>query len=327
MSSYVAYPGHLVEQVVLTLLRSGVSVESPLSGAIQRLVRQGDRWKADITLPIYQDRQAGMLATFLDQLSRYDRWAYISPPAFGLGTASITNAVTNGDLMTNATTAWSGNGASISANAQKLVITNSAAAEGYAIQSVNLSAGSWCFVGDCCPTGGSPGLNARMELRDGGGSLVAGTSWTEAGRILLRTQIGSSGTYFLRIYTNSSVNGLSVAVDNIAYYPTPSANATASAGATTIALVTNSVGTMLAGEFVTISTSAGYELKRLTDDYAANNTPIYFEPALRGSVSVGAPILYAAPFFKAVLSEQESVTTISAPNIHGFTIAVTEDVT
>jgi len=92
------------------------------------------------------------------------------------------------------------------------------------------------------------------------------------------------------------------------------------------------------GQFVQLQTSRGFEMKRVlrssrqiggvfNNGVLVNHFGILsFEPALRGSVAVNAPIIHIDPVCRMRLATSESTAVVDAPNFSGFTFDMVEDI-
>ncbi|WP_428309247.1 hypothetical protein [Hydrocarboniphaga sp.] len=325
----------LGQKVTLTLERNGVVNESPLSRAVQRIVRQGDRWRAAISWPPQQGVDAGLMAAFLDQASDFGNWFCVDAPRLIQGAWSTPNLVPEGDFQSGLST-WNKSGdatGSLSINARKLRISNGTAETFARRNGIPWVAGKpLVAMADLV----QPWTTSRWGIRvqeTAGGSATAALSFSASTRGLLTYTPAAGvtgGRLDLRTQTATAGDRSVFANASLARCLLVSGAGQSGSQINVNGCDPNIAGALAAGQFVTIVTPAGFELKRLTDDFDADGNGagiLCFSPSLRQSPADGAAIVVHAPFMRAYMPAGVSAGDIDAPMNYGFSIEALEDVT
>lgn len=329
----IALPYDLApSQIDWRLVRNVAVAESPISRSVQRQARPGDRWQATLRWDVLDRRRASALAAWLDEASRADREALI--PAYGTERLRGAYAANGRAAMTRPWHAqgemaqWvfpAGLSSALGTRGARLWQTD--ATLRYAERTFTLPQSARVAV-----TADLPAVTlwgAIIELRQGG-STVASATYTPAqaataGRALVASGTLPAGTASVRLAIQAIpgemefgdvLAQMALSVSAIASPGTRSMNVTGASG--TPALV--------AGEMLTVQTSAGWELLRVTHDAYAVSSPmtIYFEPALRGTLAAGAAVLVAYPFARMRVAESASAATYEGPVKSAFALDLVE---
>lgn len=345
MADLIFPPSLSPRRVTWTLERNVATYTSPLSYASQRNDQnRSARWRATIEMPPLSADDAALLSTWLDQISRGEHVGLV--PVFQnsiSGTESAASTFANLQLPWSepgSLSGWSGTNLLTPArvvDGQVLVFGNGSPPS-YIIRTYSVITGAYYEITIDIPlqTG-----NVRMLLGDGSGASQALAPTMVYGR---RSFIFSSTTGALQIYLYS---GNDTDVFASAYYGNlkvariMTVQVTQSAGARFVATWGGQNGALdnfKIGQMVGVQTSRGVELKRihravrqigsgfnngLMVNHVGNMT---FEPALRGSVSMHAPIVHIDPICRMRLATSESSAVVDAPNFSGFTFDMLEDI-
>lgn len=313
------------------LERNVATFESPLTRVAQRLSRTGHRWRVKLQCPQFQNNDAGIMAAWLDQISRGDRWFYLSPPQNGVrGAWSPANLLSNGDFAADATTGWTAVASTLSINARRLRVKNSGASIGVARQDFTGEANkpyvvlADAFFGNVS----SAKLSFRNSATD---AEIAGLAIVAPARgVLLVTPTVT--TQRLQLRTETAVSGDSVLYGGVSATRCLQVNGASQTGNRLNVdggpLSTNAA--LRAGEFICVKVGTLYQLVRLVEDFDTDSTGagvLVFEPLLRGSPADNDPVIVRYPFARFRLAESMSVESVRAPNFRGFTLEGVEDVT
>jgi hypothetical protein len=322
-----AIPG--VSALNWTLERNVAVFESPLTKASQRLSRTGHRWRAQLRFPLYNLNDAGVLAAWMDQISRGDRWLWLTPPQNSVrGNWNPADLITNGTFVGDATTGWTGNAAALSVNARRMKVLTSS--QGHATQNVTMEAGKPHALLVDGYVGNSS--TSYIDIRRQSDSVVEGTSGGALpGRfalilapsvapmtVLLNVNTAGAGKYIffggvsltrcLQV-AGGSQTGTRLNVDG----GPASVNAA-----------------LRAGEFVSVLVGTLYQMVRLTEDFDTDSSgagTLVFEPALRAAPADDAAVIVRNPFARFRIADSVSSQAVEAPNFSGFTLDAIEDVT
>lgn len=327
-------------KITWTLNRNIAVAESPTSRVTQEQGRAGDRWQATVNWENLIDGRAYALASYLDQVSKVGNYALLpvlhnelrsdftktesllltqgwTKPAelakWGVATNLYARIVTSHLHLRNL-------GSTPGPLSRQLpVVPNYPVAIVLDIPAY-LGAGWRLFA--------NSGATALLDV---GGSGVSGM-----GRKTFQV-IPTTTLLTINIYASQSATPFAQQDfgDLQVYQVTRSEGA--SAGATVMGVKGQYTGDGIeaeafkAGQFVTLETSAGFELKRLLEDVrpiggaVENGVSVYaggngvFEPALRGAVAFNSTV-YHHPWCRMRLASRASSADISAPLLHGFNV-------
>jgi hypothetical protein len=326
------------------LERNVAKLDNPLGRTVRRVIRSGDRWRAQLRFPLYNDNDAGVLTAFLARLSRGDNHFWLSPPQnFARGNWSPPELVTNGTLLSEVTTGWTGTNATLSINARRLrVLNTSGAANGQASQNVGggaLSVAAPYWAQADFALGTIAGMS--LDFYSGASFLVNGSAINttvdgRVGGVALPTT--GTGTYFFNntgaLGTGKYGQGFGASV----------ARCLLVNGASQVGNILNvdggpvsTLAAIRAGEFVSIapatfSPTFTYlpQLVRLTEDLDIDSTGagrMVFEPNLRVSPADNAAVVVRNPFSRFMVDEHLARESVSAPSFRGLVIDAIEDLT
>lgn len=317
----------LAAKLTWTLDRNVVVNESPLSRTAQRVIRGGDRWKATIELPALQPPDSGFLSAFLDAASAGDAYFYLSPQ---LQSSVGANWVPQRIVATpesfssrqdsSQTAIWiSSEGISFSSKTNSSAVVSSVASGLVAGKTYALTlscqsapAGAYYTVSDV--SSGTDLLGVAMQS---GAHYVSSFTAQSTAVYINFVAPGPNGVALVR--------GVSVSEALLSAAATAGAN---SASVSNCQIASPSIA-LQAGQFVSFYTSAGVELKRLTQSYdvvSGSGGLMAFAPPLRGSVAQNALVTVVDPTVRMRLAKQESQQVLSSPNFSAFTVDAVEDV-
>ncbi len=121
------------QSVDWALRRDVVSLDA-MGGTMQRTERNGYKWAATLQSPPAQGDEAAVLQGWLAQVSRGDRWFYLSPPQACLrGNWSPGERVSDGKFIDGSASEWDAESSEISVNARRLKVKNTGVANGKAL--------------------------------------------------------------------------------------------------------------------------------------------------------------------------------------------------
>lgn len=343
----LAFPSDLApESMEWKLERNVTTITNPLSKTSQYIGRAGDRWRCTMTMPKSNGIDAGILTSYFDQISRAENFALVSPPQnYALGSES-------GSTFTDQNGSWRSQ-ANAAGNFPNWTQTNlllpaylaggwasiygSATTPATMARNFTVTVGAYYLVVVDVPP---QEFTARMRVKCGSTTLFDSGNVSAAGRIValvvpttttmqVLIYAGFDGT----AYANTYYGDISVT----RCYTVEQASAAGSNSVVIQGGITNP--SLRVGQFVGIQSSWGFELKRLTREVvqigggsinglAVNHVGrLLFEPALRGSVAVGAAIQHVDMACRMKLATPSSVSTVQAPNFTGMTFELVEDVT
>lgn len=350
----IPFPPDLCSAKLSFSLERNVGIaESPISRAVQRQIRGGDRWRVAVELPpaLHTDRQFAQALSFLDQMSRGDTTCWMSPPqSQQTGAWNPQNLVSNGDWLlgtpgsavipnwqsqadltvftdgqgrlqldrsgTGGGITFSQNFFPVTANKQYAAVTDLSLFDTLATVSYVNSDASTCIqhapatvptrrLSMGAPTGSVVSAYVQMTGSQFSKGTVGSLVFAECGIADAASPAGQNVFHILGYTGNATVGG---------YLP----------------------GALKAGTFFAVPTTAGVELKRLVRDYnpqqaiAYNSVNylhgnLFFEPALRGSITAYSPVLIYRPFAKFRLAKAESAGTYGPPILGTFAFELIED--
>lgn len=311
------------------------NVDAPtslLSKAMQRQLRSGDRWRGTLAFPPAQGDEAGVLNAWLRQAARGDRWFWLAPPhSFVRGNWNPADLVSNGTFIGGATTGWTAVGSTLSVNARRLKVKNTAGANSQARQNVAMEATkphALIFDGH---RGNATSVRARIiRQSDSASEADTGAFTAPDRRVLLCTPTVSGMTIDLR---NESV----VAAEYTLFSGVSLTRCLQVAGGAQVGNRLNVDGgptsinaALKAGEFVCFLVGTRYQLVQLVEDLDTDTGgagTLVFEPTLRGSPADNAAVIVRYPFGRFLIPDHRAVDVGSSPNFHGFAISVLEDIT
>lgn len=320
-----------VESVNWRLGRNVVTPQSGLSRTIQRLIRSGNPWLADLQFPPYRGDDAGVIEGWQDEASRGDRWFYLTPPHNDLrGGWAPADLVSNGRFLTN-TTGWTASGSTLSLNTRRLKIKNSGAANGHARQNVAMEVGKPHVLLFDTVLGKVTAAQATVRRQSDDvaeadtGDLVAPTR----GVLLVTPTVGG-------MYVQLSVD-TAVAGDDLFYTGVSLTRCLQVNGAGQTGNRLNASGApanvnaaLKVGQFVCVKVGTLYQLLRLKEDFDSDGSgtgTLVFEPTLRGSPADQAAVIVRFPFVRFFLPDHSSEAAIGAPDFRGFGVTGAEDIT
>lgn len=306
-------------------------MRSPLSRTIQRKVRSGDLWRCSLRFPLYDQDDAGVLAAWFDEVSRGDRWLYLTPPHNTVrGNWAPAELVTNGTFRGGATTGWTAAGATLSVNARRLKIKNSGAASGLAYQEITCEANKPHVLMVDGFAGNTASLYAALRLT-GGGAVEQDTYFTAPTRGVLLFY-PSQAAMRLHLALESTTAGAHLYASNVSVCRCLTVNGGGQTG-TALNVDGGPASTNAAlkvGEFVTLRVKNQWQMVRLTEDLdtdANGAGTLRFEPALRYTPVDGEAVIVRNPFVRAVMEENVSRQSVTAPLLSAYTCTAIEDAT
>lgn len=344
----IAFPSELAPASMdWRLERNVTTLTNPLSKTNQYIGRGGDRWRCTLTMPTLNDVDAGILTAWLDQISRADNWALINPfQSLAAGTESGTSFIDmNGSWRSQVNAAgtfpnWNQNNLLLPGylNAGYASIYGNATTPASMTRNFTVVVGAYYLVAVDFPPQEFPG---RIRVKCGSTVLFDSGSVSMPGRIVA---LVSPTTTTMQVLLYAGFDGTAYA--NTFYGDVSVARAytveqAAPAGLNTIVIqgAQTTSASLRVGQFVSIPSSAGYELKRLTRDViqvgggtlngiSVNHAGrMAFEPALRGAVAVNAAIQHVDMVCRMKLATPSSISQVSAPNFTATTFELIEDVT
>lgn len=309
--------------------------QNPLGNTVQRIQRDGGRWRADLTFPTFEQDEGALFAAYLDKASRGDMWTYITPPHNDArGNWGPDELVVNGD-MTRDVTGWSaGSGAALNVNARRLRVKvgGSPGAVAVATQTglatevdqphvvmVDLVRGSTANWRVKLYPSGSPSQDEHVSYYEDEGRVVF-VHIPETTSTTLELACNSTTEQDYSYFANVSMARCLLVNDSLAV-----GNACAVKGGPT-----SQNGAIKAGEFVTIQLWNGWQMVRLTEDLdtdSSGNGTIRFEPSLRDGVKGGGAVVVHKPFCRMMIPAHASQHAVEMPRLFGFSVSYLEDVT
>lgn len=309
--------------------------QNPLGNTIQRIQRDGGRWRADLTFPTLEQDEGALFAAYLDKASRGDKWTYITPPhADARGNWGPDELVSNGDF-TRDVSGWSaGSGAALNVNARRLRVRvgGSPGAVATAVQTalateadqphvvmVDLVKGStanWRIK--LYPTG-SPSQDEHVSYYEDEGRVVF-VHIPETTSTTLELACNSSAEQDYSYFANASMARCLLVNDSLAV----GSECDVKGGPT------SQNGALKAGEFVTIQLWNGWQMVRLTEDLdtdSSGNGTLRFESSLRDGVKGGGAVIVHKPFCRMIVPSHASQHAVDMPRLFGFSVSYIEDVT
>ncbi len=319
--------------VDMDLERNVAMPTNDLARTVQRLVRDGDRWACTLQFPPAQGDEAGVIGAFMRELSRGDRWAWLSPPQNDVrGNWSPADLITNGTFLGGTTTGWTAqNSAVLSVNARRLKVLNGAAASGRGQQDVVMEVGKPHVLIADAGRGKSTAAQAQI-VRQSDSGIEANTGAIIAPERMVLLCTPSVAAMQARLILNDAVAG-----NDVRYYGVSLTRCLQVAGAGQVGNRLNVDGgpasmnaALKAGEFVCFPVGSRYQLVQLVEDFdtdAGGAGALVFEPVLRGSPADNAAVIVRYPFGRFLLPGHSSAFSVRAPNFHGYSIGAVEDVT
>lgn len=330
-------------KVTWTLDRNVADVESPFSRVNQAQGRPGDRWRAAVTWDEMDGDKAHVLAAWLDQISKGRNYALLPVQQNDLSRSSLA-------VVSSLQSAWAAAGSLTGWTATNLrnpgvrggflCVTPTAVGAAYYERTITVTAnGKYLLIFDVPDQPASyqititDGASTPITLYDSGVSAAYGRqavllASTTSSMVVRLSALG--GPAAITLYGDISL-----------------AKAVSSGGGSAgQKVISNLVGLpvsdysglkhFVAGQFVTVKTSAGFELKRaaLNTDLQTSSTFgvgvragsfFAFEPALRGNVAGLDVMVFLEPWCRMRLAKRESSASISAPLQHGFSVDFVEE--
>lgn len=331
----IGFPDSICPAALTWVLEHMVSTfASPVGGTMQRQVHDGDRWRCTLQAPPLRGYGGGLLAAYLDEISRGDRFMYLSPAhsrARGLWLPD--ELVTNGDFANDTTDDWTPlAGTSIGVNGRRLKVQNTGAAAGHAQQAIVTEANKpHVLIADLYE--GSVN-DLQVDIRINGGALLESLPFTQ-GRIALMFYPTTAST-LLQLGVGTSVANDYVYYGNISACRCLTVNGTDQTG-TELMVENGPISTdraLSVGEFVTVQAGDRWQLVRLKEDFDTDSSgagTLRFEPALTGSPPDGFPVIVHKPFSRFVLATPQNAEAITPGGggevIRGITFDAIEDLT
>lgn len=344
MADLIFPPSLSPRRVTWTLERNVATYTSPYSFTSQRNdLGRAARWRASIEMPPLPPDDAALLSTWLDQISRGEHVGLI--PVYQ-NYLDATFASSEGAPLTRSWTAgeaslWSTNAGGVTATVTGgiLILRAGGTPNGFD-RMFNIRVGrSYTLTLDI------PSFGTQWRLRvDHTASTVAvvDTISSATGRQVFRF---TSSVTPIRVALHGGDNMTPFAESvygDVNLYPTLDIEEVAAAGSNRLILIgdraTLNNRVVRTGQFFNVPTTRGIELKRalrdainvgavtyqgVTVNHAGN---LRFEPALRGSVVVGAGLYDQTPVCRMRLATPESTAVVDAPNFSGFTFEMVEDI-
>ncbi len=341
----IAFPSGLVPSSMEWRLERNVArFESPTSRAVQTVARGGDRWHCTLTMPQLTGEDAGILVAWMDQISRPDNWALISPlHNLMSGTESASAAFSNlqPSWRNGGLSGWNWGNLVFSpyTSGGTVVIYSNQNPPVYIQKSFAVVAGAYYLITLDVP----PQLsNTRLTASSCSTVLISALASRTYGR--LRWLVAAAAAEMLvTIYSGSDTDSFSQAIYGdlsiVRVNLVQSAVSTGTNDMDCFGGQNESINMFRIGQFISLLTINGIELKRLTRDVRQIGGIVYngltvnhrghcqFEPALRAPVAQYNPVVHLNPVCRMRLADANSVSTISAPNFTGTTIELIEDVT
>lgn len=312
------------------LERSQAVAFNPFGKTRDRTEFDGAVWRGALSCPKYNDEDAAVFETWLDQVSKAENSLYISPPQNELrGAWSLPELVSNGTFEGGVTTGWTGTGATLSINARRLKIKNSGAAIGYARQTLTVEADkAYVLLVDLHP-GNVEGW--RIRLLDGADVEEHVSYYDRPGRVPI-VHIPSSTSLKVELGCNTAVAGDDVKFANVRAARCLLVDDSLAVG-NELAVKQGPVstdGALKVGQFVTIRLWNGWQMVRLIEDLdtdANGKGVLKFEPELRDGVLGGGAVVVHAPFMRATLEAPVSEAQLEPANFKGMAVDFLEDPT
>jgi hypothetical protein len=317
---------------------------NPLGNTLQRVVRSGPRWRATVEYPTLAGQDARLMAAFMDQASRGDRWIFLPvPQAETAGNWSINNLITNGDLSDESISGWTaGYSGSLSNNARRLKVSNgstgSPTEDGAALQNVTMEAGKPHILLASAFPGNGEAVSATIDRQSDQVDEATTTNMTAPNLIALSVT-PTVAAMRVNLYNRSQLTEGYVYFGNVSLARCLLVNGSqqignklrVDGGPTSASSPTLGVNAALkAGEFVCFRGGNQYELKRLTSDFDTDTTGagyLEFEPFIRTAPSDNEPVIVYKPFVRMILAQHTSAHAIDTAKHYGFVLELVEDVT
>lgn len=312
-------------------LKRNVKAMRGLGNSLQRAETAGAAWAMTLQTPPAQGDEAGVLKAWLAQVSRGDRWMYLSPPHSSVrGNWNPAELISNGRFLSGLTTGWSANDSTLSVNARRLRVTNTVAS----------SRGSG-FIDMTCETD-KPHI-VLVDVADGNvdsaqiqvmttGSVAEQIGFVDGACRRALMFYPSQAAMRLRLFLDTTNVGDYIHFGNVSVSRCLTVNGGGQLG-NTLAVdggPSSTNAALKAGEFVSLRVGDRWQLLELIEDLDTGATgagTLRFEPALRDYPVDGAAVIVRNPFLRCALSEDQSVDKVGAPNFHGFVVEAMEDIT
>lgn len=329
MSTLVFPPSLTPAKTEWGLQRNVSNNQSPY-GQVQRSARGSDPWYAAVHMPTkdFTQEDARIFSAFIAQATRGDRHFYLHNHAH-----SQRGSFSDAELLTNptfdGTTGWTASGSTIREGSRLLRVENSGAAEGYAYQSVSLTAGdAVCFIADMLAGSAS---SAEIEIYDDTGLAIIASA-NGSGRLVCSAVVANTGTHQFRLKVNTAVSGdylyFAQATASVCGLVNGASQTGASLTLDTLAASTN--GLLKAGDKFCVyvdSVPHMVELTRDLDTNASGQARAFFEPALPGSPADNAPVIIRKPFARMYVPSHSYTAMHAPPSLTGYAFDCLEDTT
>ena len=334
------------------LERNVTQLSNPLSKTIQRVVRGGDRWRATVQIPVLVGDEAARVCAWLDQISRGDNAGLV--PVFQNDTTSVESG---GTYFAEMQASWRNRAPALDWTSVNLVSTpyvsglyanlySGATAGAYMQRTFTVIANLPYNVVLDVPAQVTPG---SMVVGNAGFSTIYydGRPAPASGRIAITVVPTTSALSIQLAPANGTTTFAQSLFGDLSISRAYVAQSVSAAGANNVQIigsdnanvVANLVPAFKAGQFLTITTSKGFELKRLQNPVetitgsvlntiaVSGSGRAYFEPALRGSVAINAGIKHLVPWCRMLLASPTSQSNVTPPLRHAFSFDLMEDVT
>lgn len=324
-----AIPG--VASVDWKLERNVAKLQNPFGRTLRRVVRPGDAWRASFRFPLYNNDDAGVLTSWLTQISAGDAHWWASPPQHAVrGNWNPADLVSNGTFIGGATTGWNPVISTLSTNARRMRVTNTTAGIGYARQNVAMEVGKpHVLIADAYQ---GKVTSARIRLNrqsDSGNEADLVIAAPGRGVVLCSPTVSPM---YVQLRVETLVTG-----DSVLYGGVSVTRCLQVAGAGQVGNRLNVDGgpasvsaALKAGEFVCFLGGTLYQLVRLVEDFDTDSTgagTLVVEPGIRTSPADNAAVIVRYPFVRFLVDEHMATESVSAPNLRGLAIDGVEDVT
>ena len=351
MTDIVWPPGLLPSEMTWSLVRNQQRSRNPYSGTMQRNDRGGDLWSCRLQMPTLAEPDSGLLAAWMDQISRAGNAGLV--PVFQNFSRGQSAAAAFAQLQAP----WFERDASLDWTGQTLLATvylrnrdltlyasgsASAGTEARLSRSFTVAQGLPYLVTFDIPVQTQPG---GYRITDGSTTLVDQRAAPPgAGRFM---HLVYPGTTTLQVFLYAETGQQAFASSRFTAVSVQRAfiaQTTANAGGTLVNLFGAASAAVPSlthgvGQFISVQTSAGWELKRLISDIdmisssTINGVSVLHqgralvEPALRGTVSANAGTVHRDPVCRMILNEAVSAASVQAPLRSGFVFELIEDPT
>ncbi len=319
-----------VSRLVMRLETNVAIAQSPIARAVQRQIRAGARWLASLQYEVLLDSDIDAMSSWLDRAVRGDTLLAIESDAnLRLGTFTPTELAASWSL---GTTGWTTSQTALTVDGDTALVRVSVNnTSGYITKTYNVVAGAtYAIALDVVSIGGANAAGGLLQVLEGGTARSVCFSQTDQKLLCVVTPVGT--TIALRIYP---AKVLPAALDTIAAFGAVSVQRCLVAATSNGAFaVRDTAGTttgvaLKRGQMISVLTSAGWELKRVSAPALINSAGVAacaVEPGFRGTWADGNPVLVGVPFGIYRPSLNESGASYSPGCLAAFAFEIEEHI-